>query len=80
MLSSWVMKEFRLGRTLPVLPSGCFWQSLRRGARSAFDATPPGSLAVVEGEVLDLKADKLDVDIAAGNAVLEGTSAPRSAI
>lgn len=66
------MKEFRLGRTLPVLP----WLLLAVAPVVALaapsDATPPGSLAVVEGEVLDLKADKLDVDIAAGNAVLEG--------
>ncbi|MBK7582153.1 MAG: hypothetical protein IPI67_18345 [Myxococcales bacterium] len=37
-------------------------------------ATPAsaGPLAVVEGEKLELRADKLDVDIDKGNALLEG--------
>jgi len=42
------------------------------GAAAAPSAVPPGSLAVIAGEVLDLKADKLDVDIQSGTAVLEG--------
>ena len=42
------------------------------GAAAAPSAAAPGSLAVIAGEVLDLKADKLDVDIQSGTAVLEG--------
>lgn len=42
------------------------------GAAAAPSSPPPGSLAVIAGEVLDLKADKLDVDITSGSAVLEG--------
>ena len=72
MLSYRVMKrEFRLARLLPALP----WLLLGLlpvAAIAAPSSTEPGGLAVIQGQVLDLKADKLDVDIAAGNATLEG--------
>lgn len=40
-------------------------------ARSG-QAAPSGALAVVEGQTLDVKADKLDVDVDQGTASLEG--------
>jgi lipopolysaccharide export system protein LptA len=68
---SLMRKDRSVARALHALP----WMLcalIPIGAAAAPVSAPPGSLAVIAGEVLDLKADKLDVDIQSGSAVLEG--------
>jgi len=55
----------------PVLAIVACGAALALGTASVTPASA-GPLAVVEGEKLDIKADKLDVDIDKGTALLEG--------
>ncbi len=71
---SWMSREPLRSRAFSAAPVLLF-ALLPIGAVAApapSTSSTDGSLAVIAGQVLDLKANKLDVDIATGSAVLEG--------